>query len=106
MIRCEHGSERYSRLLLYSQHFFWLFAFRLIASPFLVATWVFVFKFGSHDLRPSLEFWAACLILCFSPIGVLPIPNGQNPRLVPGLVPLVMGLPRPESVQHAKSGEV
>ena len=82
--------------------FFWFFAFRFIAFPFLVATWAFFFKFGSRDLRASLALWAVCLLLCFSPIDVLPIPKGGHPRLVP----LVMGLPKPETVQRAKRGEV
>lgn len=82
--------------------FFWFIAFRFIALPFLVATWVFSFKVGSHDLRVPLAFWAVCLFLCFSPIDVLPIPKGGRPRLVP----LVMGLPRPETIQRAERGEV
>jgi hypothetical protein len=82
---------------------FWLFlAIRFIALPFLVAAWVFLLKFGSRDLRPSLVYWVVCLLLCFSPIDVLPIQKGGYPRLVP----LVMGLPRPETVQRAKRGEV
>ena len=89
-------------LALILSTFFWFFAFRFIAFPFLVATWTFFFKFGSRDLRPSLAFWAVCLLLCFSPIDVSPIPRGGHPRLVP----LVMGFPRPEIAQRAKRGEV
>jgi hypothetical protein len=81
---------------------FWFVAFRFIAFPYLVAAWVFSFKFGSCDIRPSLVSWAVCLLLCFSPIDVLPIPKGRVPRLVP----LVMGLPRPATFERARRGEV
>ena len=90
-------------LALLLSTFFWFFlAFRFIVFPFLVATWAFFFKSGSRDLRASLAFWAVCLLLCFSPIDVLPFPKGGHPRLVP----LMMGLPKPETVQRAKRGEV
>jgi len=89
-------------LALVLSTFFWYIAFRFSAFPFLVAAWVFFFKFGSRDLRASLGFWAVCLLLCFSPIDVLPFPKGWHIRLVP----LVMGLPAPETVQRAKRGEV
>jgi hypothetical protein len=82
--------------------FFWLIAFRFIAFPYLVVTWVFLLKFGSRAIRISLVSWVVCLVLCFSPIDVFPIPKGERPKLVP----LVMGLPRPETVQRAKRGEV
>src|SRR5262245_4541715 len=82
--------------------FFWFIVFRFIAFPFLVAAWVFFFKFGSRDLRASLAIWAVCLLLCFSPIDLLPFPRGGRLRLVP----LVMGFPSPETVQRAKRGEV
>jgi hypothetical protein len=82
--------------------FFWFLAFRFIAFPYLVAAWTFLFKFGSRDLRPSLALWVACLLLCFSPIDLLPIAKGGYPRLVP----LVMGRPRPETVQRAQREEV
>jgi hypothetical protein len=89
-------------LALILSTFFAFFAFRFVALPFLVAAWVFFFKFGSRDLRPSLAFWTVCLLLCFSPVDVLPISKGGHPRLVP----LVMGFPKPETVQRAKRGEV
>jgi hypothetical protein len=89
-------------LALVLSTFFWLLAFRFIAFPLLVVTWTFFFKFGSRDLRPSLASWAVYLLLCFSPIDVLPIPKGGHPRLVP----LVMGLPRAETLQRAQRGEV
>jgi hypothetical protein len=89
-------------LLLLSSSFFWLLAFRFISLPFSIASWVFFVKFGGKDLRPSLAAWVVCLALTFSPIDVFPIPKGGRARLVP----LLMGLPRPETVERAKRGEV
>ena len=89
-------------LLLLSSSFFWLLAFRFISLPFLIASWVLFVKFGGKDLRLSLTTWVVWLALTFSPIDVFPIPKGGRPRLVP----LVMGLPRPETVERAKRGDV
>jgi len=89
-------------LLLLSSSFFWLLAFRFVSLPFLIASWVLFVKVGGKNLRPSLATWAVWLALSFSPIDILPIPKGGPPRLVP----LVMGLPRPETVERAKRGEV
>jgi len=88
--------------LLLSSSFFWLLAFRFVSLPFLIASWVLFVKVGVKDLRLSLATWGVWLALTFSPIDVFPIPKGGSPRLVP----LVMGLPRPETVARAKRGEV
>jgi hypothetical protein len=89
-------------LLLLSSSLFWLLTFRFVSLPILIANWVLFVKVGSKDLRLSLATWAVWLGLTFSPIDVFPIPRGGPPRLVP----LVMGLPRPETVERAKRGEV
>lgn len=89
-------------LLLLSSSFFWLLAFRFVSLPFLIASWVLFVKVGGKDLRLSLAPWAVWLALTLSPIDVFPIPRGGPPRLVP----LIMGLPRPETVARAKRGEV
>jgi hypothetical protein len=89
-------------LLLLSSSFFWLLAFRFVSLPFLIASWVLFLKFGNNEFRFSLATWVAWFALSFSPIDVLPIPKGGPPRLVP----LVMGLPRRETVERAKRGEV
>lgn len=89
-------------LLLVSSSFFWLAAFRFVSLPFLIGSWVLFVKAGSKDLRLSLATWAVWLALTLSPIDVFPIPRGGPPRLVP----LVMGLPRPETVARAKRREV
>lgn len=89
-------------LLLLSSSLFWLLAFRFVSLPFLIASWVLFVKVGSKDLRLSLATWTVWLGLSFSPIDVFPVPRGGPPRLVP----LVMGLPRPETVERAKRGEV
>src|SRR5262249_40925863 len=73
---------------------------RFLSLPFLIASWVFFFKFAGSDLRPSLMTWAVWLALSFSPIDILPIPKGGPRRLVP----LVMGLPRPQTVQRKTRG--
>jgi hypothetical protein len=88
--------------LLLSSSFFWLLALRFLSFPFLIASWVLFVEVGDKDIRPSLATWAFWLALTFSPIDVLPIPRGGPPRLVP----LVMGLPRRETVERAKRGEV
>src|SRR5579864_152373 len=87
-------------VLLFSS-LFWLYALRFLSLPFLIASWALT-KFGRRDVRPSFATWAVWLVLTFSPIDVLPIPKGGPPRLFP----LVMGLPRPETVERAKRGEV
>ena len=89
-------------LLLLSSSFFWLLAFRFISLPFLIASWVLFVKFGGKDLRLSLTTWVVWLALTFSPIDVFPIPKGGRPRLLR----LVMGLPRPETVERAKRRDV
>ena len=89
-------------ILLYSSFFWWLLAFRFISLPFLIASWVLFATFGGKDLRLPLTTWAVWLALTFSPIDVFPIPKVGRPRLVP----LVMGLPRSETIERAKRGEV
>ena len=89
-------------VILLSSSFFWLLAFRFISLPFLIASWILFVTRGGRDLRFSLTTWAVWLALTFSPIDVFPIPKGGRPRLVP----LVMGLPRSETVERAKRGEV
>lgn len=88
--------------LLVTSTFFWLLSFRFVSLPFLVASWLLFVRFGGKDLRLLLGTWAVWLALTFSPIDVFPIPRGGTPRLVP----LVMGLPRPDTVERAKRGEV
>jgi hypothetical protein len=82
--------------------FFWFLALRFVSFPFLILTWVLFVGLGRSDIRPSLMTWAVWLVLSFSPIDVFPLPTAGPPRLVP----LVMGLPRPETVQRARRGEV
>ena len=91
-----------SALLLLFSSYFWFLAFRFVSLPFLIATWVMFFKFGSSDIRPSVITCTVSLALSFSPIDIYPIPKGGPPRLVP----LVMGLPRPQTVERAKRAEV
>jgi hypothetical protein len=81
---------------------FWFIAFRFISFPVLIVTWVLVLKRGGKDLHPSLIAWAAWTLLTISPIDVLPFPRGWPPRIVP----LVMGLPKRETLERAKRGEV
>jgi hypothetical protein len=88
--------------LLLSSSFFWLLAFRFLSLPLLIASWLLFVKIGGNDLRPSLATWVVWLALTLSPIDVFPTPKGGPPRLVP----LVRGLPRPETVERAKRGEV
>jgi hypothetical protein len=88
-------------LLLLSSSFFWLLAFRFVSLPFLIASWVLLVKVGGKDLRLSLATWAVWLALTLSPIDVFPIPKGRTPRLVP----LVMGLPRAETVALQNAGK-
>jgi hypothetical protein len=90
------------RLLFVLSSLFWFISFRFISFPFLIVMWALFVKFGRADLRPSLMAWAVWLALTFSPIDVFPISRAGRPRLVP----LVMGLPRPETVERAKRGEV
>jgi hypothetical protein len=84
-----------------SSHF-WLLSIRFLSLPFLIASWVLFVEMAEKDFRPFLATWAVWLALSFSPIDVFPFPKGGRPRLVP----LVMGLPRPETVERAKRGEV
>jgi len=89
-------------LVLLLSSLFWLLAFRFVSFPVLILAWTFFLRCGRNDLRPSLMAWAVWLGFSFSPVDVLLIPKGGPPRLVP----LVMGLPRPETVERAKRGEV
>jgi hypothetical protein len=90
-------------ILLVLSSFFWFFAFRFASFPLLILAWVLLIKLGRSDLRPSLLAWAGWLALTFSPIDIFPIPPKTGR---PRLVPLVMGLPRPETIERAKRGEV
>ena len=81
---------------------FWFIAIRFVSFPVLIVTWVLFLKRGGKDLRPSLIAWAAWMLLTFSPIDVLPFQRGWPPRIVP----LVMGLPKHETLERAKRGEV
>lgn len=81
---------------------FWFIAFRFISLPALIVAWVLLCKRAGKDFRPSLIAWAVWLLLTFSPIDVLPFPRGWPPRIVP----LVMGLPKHETLERAKRGEV
>jgi hypothetical protein len=89
-------------ILLLLSSFFWFVAFRFASFPLLILTWVLFVKLGHADLRPSLVVWAVWLVLTLSPIDIFPIPKAGRPRLIP----LVMGLPRPETMERAKRGEV
>jgi hypothetical protein len=82
--------------------YFWLLALRFVSLPFLVAAWVLYFRLMAVDYRPAALSWLLFALLSFSPIDVMPIHRRWPPRIVP----LVMGLPRPETVQRAKRGEV
>lgn len=77
-------------------------AFRFVSFPFLVASWACLGKLDRGDTRTAAIVWALWLALTLSPIDVFPIPKFQTPRLVP----LVMGLPRRETVERARHGEV
>jgi len=88
--------------LLILSTFFWFSAFRFISFPFLVATWILLLTFKARLSLPVLSVWAVWLALSFSPVDIYPLPKGGPPRLVP----LVMGLPTPETVERAKRGEV
>jgi len=81
---------------------FWFVALRFVSLPFFIGAWVLFVKLGRGNLRPALIAWTAWLALTFSPIDVLPFPKGGRPRFVP----LVMGLPTPETAERAKRGEV
>jgi hypothetical protein len=89
-------------LIIFLSTLFWIVAFRFVSFPLLIVTWVLFIKIGRTNLRPSLMAWMVWLVLSFSPIDVFPIPKSGAPRLVP----LGMGLPRPETVERAKRGEV
>lgn len=77
-------------------------AFRFITLPAIIVAWVFFCKRGGKDIRQSLAAWAVFVLLMFSPIDVLPVPRAWPPRVVP----LVMGLPRRETLERARRGEV
>jgi hypothetical protein len=89
-------------ILLLSSSFLWLLAFRFVSLPFLIASWVLFVKVGGKDLRVSIVTWTVWLALSLSPIAVFPTPKEEPPSLVP----LVMGLPQPETVARAKRGEM
>jgi hypothetical protein len=79
-----------------------LLAFRFVSLPLLVASWILFIKSRGGEFRSAFVTCIISLALCFSPVDILPIPKAGLPRLVP----LVMGLPRPETVERAKRGEV
>ncbi len=81
---------------------FWFITIRFASFPLLILAWVLFFKFGRKKLRPTVIAWSLFLLLTFSPVDIMPFPRGGPPRLVP----LVMGLPRQETVERAKRGEV
>ena len=87
---------------LFLSTLFSLIAFRFISLPVLAVMWVFLFKPGRYDLSLTLKAGVVWLLLTFSPIDVLPFPRRWPPRLVP----VVMGLPRRETLERAKRGEV
>lgn len=89
-------------LVLLVATLFWVGAFRFVSLPFLIAAWVLFLKYGRTTIRPSFIALTIWLPLTFSPIDVLPIPKGGQPRLVP----LVMGLPTRETAERAQRGEV
>jgi hypothetical protein len=89
-------------LVLLVASLFWVVAFRFVSLPFLIAAWVFFFKYGRTTIRPSFIALIIWLPLTFSPIDILPIPKGGRPRLVP----LVMGLPTRQTAERAQRGEV
>jgi hypothetical protein len=89
-------------VLLVVSTLFWLVAFRFVSFPVLIVAWILFVKSGRTDLRLSMIAWAVWVALTFSPIDVFPIPKWGRPRLVP----LVMGLPRRETLERAKRGEV
>lgn len=82
--------------------FFWLIAFRFISLPVLIVAWVLFCTRGRRDIRHSLAAWSVFMLLMFSPIDLLPFPRKWPPRIVP----LVMGLPRRETLERARRGEV
>jgi hypothetical protein len=81
---------------------FWLLAFRFVSLPLLVARWTRVGRFGQGNIRPALKTWFLWLALTLCPIDVFPVPRFRTPKLVP----FVMGLPRRETIEQAKRGEV
>ncbi len=88
--------------LLLVASFFWLgFALRFLSFPVLLLAWVLYFK-RKPAVRPAIIALLLFFPLTFSPIDVRPIHRSWPPKLVP----LVMGLPRPETVERAKRGEV
>jgi hypothetical protein len=89
-------------LLLLGLSCFWLLAFRFVSLPFLIVSWILFIKSRGSGFRSVVVTCVMSLTLCFSPIDILPIPKGGTPRLVP----LVMGLPRRETVERANRGEV
>ena len=82
--------------------FFWFIAFRFISLPVLIVAWVLFCTRGRRDIRHSLAAWSVFMLLMFSPIDLLPFPRKWPPRIVP----LVMGLPRRETLERARRGEV
>jgi len=96
-------SRRIAVLLLpLAASFFWFgLALRFISFPILVVGWVLYFK-RKPSVRPAINSLLLFLFATFSPIDVLPFHRSWPPKLVP----LVMGLPKPETVERAKRGEV
>jgi hypothetical protein len=88
-------------LLVFSTLFWIGLAWRFISVPPLIAASFFFFK-AKHSIRPAISWLVAFVALTFSPVDVIPI----HKRWPPKLVPLIMGLPRPETVERAKRGEV
>ena len=81
---------------------FWALAIRFVSLPFLVAAWVLYLRFKAVDYRPAALSWVLFALLSFSPVDVMPIHQHWPPRIVP----LVMGLPRPETLERARRDEV
>src|SRR5215467_354685 len=92
-------------LLLLPSSCFCLLAFRFVSLPFVIASWILFIRFAAfagREWRPSFIACAVALVQSFSPIDIFPLPRRGLPRLIP----LVMGLPRPETLERAKRGEV
>ncbi len=88
-------------VLAFSTIFWMPFALRFVSVPALIAAWIFFFK-AKPNVRPAISWLIIFFGLTFSPVDILPIHKSWPPRLVP----LAMGLPRPETVERANRGEV
>lgn len=81
---------------------FWLgVSMRFISLPFLVIGWGLYFN-KKPSIRPAFICLSLFIPLTFSPVDVMPLHKRWPPRLVP----LVMGLPTPETAERARKGEV